>query len=106
MFHRMAVCAFHPLGSLTCNHVILSFAMAFCQSFFFSSSETLKISKPCDLNFEYSFTWSLLAALQGPHQLAQKSSNITFPLKDSSVIESPLTFGSFINTLGSEILGN
>ena len=85
---------------------ILSFVIAFCQSFLFWSNETLNISNPFALYFPYSFTNCRLDDLQGPHQLAQKSSRITFPFKDSKESESPFTVGNLIRTRESVILGN
>jgi hypothetical protein len=55
-------------------------------------------SKPFALYFLYSLTTAGLLALQGPHQLAQKSTSTTFPFKEDRLITL-----SFIS--GSEISG-
>src|SRR5215831_12253844 len=99
--HFVAVEEFHPPSSFTCSHVSLSAFIACFQSFELSSMETLRISKPLSLYFEYNLTIDLFAWRQGPHQDAQKSKTKTFPFNDDNCKLSPFCVGSLKSNLGS-----
>src|SRR5690606_40588048 len=70
----------HPFKSLTCVHFNPSFLIASSQSSRSSSSETPRIVKFLSLYFSKTFTRKGFSLRQGPHQLAQKSTNTYLPL--------------------------
>src|SRR4029078_6269927 len=78
--------ASHFLSSPTCGHVMWSFFIASFHASAFSSRETPNISKFLFLNLRYSSTTFGFSFRHGAHQLAQKSINTTFPLKEEREI--------------------
>src|SRR5690554_277984 len=80
--------------------VKLSFSIASNQaalaSFWFGapSKETPIISRPLSLYFSYTFTTFGFSFLQGPHQAAQKSMIVTFPLISFKLTNFPSGFGA------------
>src|SRR5690606_5208548 len=81
----------------TCGHCSnLSSWIAFIQSSFFPgrSSDTPKTVKFLSLNFSKAATTVGFSRRQGPHQLAQKSTNTYLPRNEESASSLPAVSGS------------
>src|SRR6266702_5040250 len=82
---------FHPFISDTCNQGMPSFAMASFHFPLLSSRDTDSTWKPLSLYNWYAFTTFGFSARQGPHQLAQKSTNTYLPRREERVMGLPST---------------
>src|SRR5689334_12689811 len=91
--------------------------MACNQAGLFLSRDTPRIVKFLSLNWLYAFTTFGFSCLHGPHQLAQKSTNTYFPLKEERDTGVPVVSGSvksgaccdrwfFFNSFKAELFGN
>src|SRR5688572_25483215 len=82
------------LRSLTCDQFNPSALMASTHLSFRSSSETPRIVKFLCLTWLNAATTLGFSCLQGPHQLAQKSTSTYLPFKELSLISLPFTSGN------------